>query len=499
MNPLIVFGVIASYFTVLMVISHLTSVKSDNRTFFTGNKQSPWYLVAYGMVGASLSGVTFISVPGEVGHTAWNYLQFVMGNMVGYSIIAFVLIPVFYRLNLISIYEYLKYRLGIKSYRTGAFFFIISQTIGASFRLFLAALVLQLAFFDAFGVPFLVTVFITILLIWLYTYRAGIRTIVYTDTLQTTFLLAAVIFSIVVIFQHLDLKQEHLYEVINTNPMSRIFEWDWRSDRNFFKMFLAGAFITIAMNGLDQNVMQKNLTCRNIREAQRNMLWFSVTFFLSTLLFLILGILLYEYVDSYKIAIPERTDDLYPLLAMNYFGVIAGTVFLIGIVAAAFSSADSALTALTTSFCVDILDIRKKRKGKKNIRQFVHIGFTFLMFTVIAIFDAFNDSSVVSAVFKVAGFTYGPLLGLFAFGLLFKQRVEDNLVPIICIVSPILSIILDINAEAWFKGYRFGFEILLVNATLTMLGIFFVSKGNKGNNPAANCQKQHVKNKENTP
>ncbi|MCM4169059.1 hypothetical protein KCTC52924_00176 [Arenibacter antarcticus] len=479
MSPLIVFGVIAAYFGMLMAISYFTSKKSDNNTFFTGNKASPWYLVAYGMVGASLSGVTFISVPGEVGNTAWTYLQFVMGNMVGYAIIAFVLIPLFYKLNLISIYEYLKDRFGIKSYRTGATLFIISQTIGASFRLFLAALVLQIAFFNAFGIPFWVTVFITILLIWLYTYKAGIRTIVYTDTLQTTFLLAAVIISIVVILQHLDLKLGDLYGVVASNPMSKIFEWDWLSNRNFYKTFLAGVFITIAMNGLDQNVMQKNLTCKNIKDAQKNILWFSVTFFLSTMLFLILGVLIYEYAVSHNIAIPERTDDLYPLLALNYFGVLAGIVFLIGIVAAAFSSADSALTALTTSFCVDILDIRKKQSSQKNIRQYVHIGFTFLMFAVIVIFNAFNDSSVVSAVFKVAGFTYGPLLGLFAFGLLFKQKIHDKLVPLICILSPILSIILDQNSETWFNGFRFGFEILLVNAAFTMIGLWMLSKRKK--------------------
>lgn len=476
MTPLIVFGVIAAYFGMLMTISYFTSKKSDNNTFFTGNKASPWYLVAYGMVGASLSGVTFISVPGEVGNTAWTYLQFVMGNMVGYAVIAFVLIPLFYRLNLISIYEYLKDRFGMKSYRTGASFFIISQTIGASFRLFLAALVLQIAFFNAFGIPFWVTVFITILLIWLYTYKAGIRTIVYTDTLQTTFLLAAVIISIVVILSHLELKIGDLYGVVASNPLSQVFEWDWLSNRNFFKTFLAGVFITIAMNGLDQNVMQKNLTCRNIKEAQKNILWFSVTFFLSTMLFLILGVLIYEYAVGNNIAIPERSDDLYPLLALNYFGVLAGTVFLIGIVAAAFSSADSALTALTTSFCVDILDIRKKQVSQKNMRQYVHIGFTFLMFTVIVIFNAFNDSSVVSAVFKVAGFTYGPLLGLFAFGLLFKQKIHDKFVPYICILSPILSLILDQNSETWFNGFRFGFEILLVNALITMIGLWMLTK-----------------------
>ena len=479
MSPLIVFGVIATYFGLVMAVSYFTSKKSDNDTFFTGNKQSPWYLVAFGMVGASLSGVTFISVPGEVGNTAWTYLQFVMGNMVGYAIIAFVLIPLFYRLNLISIYEYLKDRFGIRSYRTGASFFIISQTIGASFRLFLAAIVLQIAFFDAFGIPFWATVLITLLLIWLYTFKAGIKTIVWTDTLQTTFLIAAVLISIFMILQHLDLDVGDLYSTVTADPMSKIFEWDWLSDRNFFKTFVAGIFITIAMNGLDQNMMQKNLTCKNIKDAQKNVLWFSVTFFLSTMLFMILGVLLYQYAAGHNIPIPERSDDLYPLLALNHFGIIAGIVFLIGIVAAAFSSADSALTALTTSFCVDILDIQKKGSNQKRTRQNVHIGFTLLMFIVIVIFNAFNNTSVVSAVFKVAGFTYGPLLGLFAFGLLSKQPIRDRFVPYLCILSPILSLILDLNSETWFNGFRFGFEILLVNAGFTMAGLWMLSQTKK--------------------
>lgn len=475
MSPWLVFGVIAAYFLLLMAISYFTSGKADNTTFFTANRQSPWFLVAYGMVGATLSGVTFISVPGEVGNSHWTYLQFVMGNMVGYAVIALVLIPLFYKLRLISIYEYLKDRFGQNSYYAGASFFLVSQTIGASFRLFLAALVLQLAFFDAFGIPFWVTVMVTIGLIWLYTFRGGIKTIVWTDTLQTTFLLLAVLISIFIIVDHMELNTGNLFSVIAGSEKSTIFDWNWRSNTNFFKNFLAGIFITIAMNGLDQNVMQKNLTCKNRWEAQKNIFWFSIVFFLSTMLFLALGVLLYKYAADQGIAIPERTDDLYPMLALNYFGILAGTVFLLGIVAAAFSSADSALTALTTSFCVDILDIEKKSKQKKT-RLLVHIGFTILMFIVIVVFNAINDSSVVSAVFKVAGFTYGPLLGLFAYGLLTKRAVNDKRVPLICILAPIISVILDWNSEEWFNGYQFGFEILLVNAAITMVGLFGLYK-----------------------
>ncbi|MGS2763669.1 sodium:solute symporter [Sinomicrobium sp. M5D2P9] len=475
MGPAVVFGVIAIYFILLMVIGHLTSGTADNRAFFTANKQSPWYLVAYGMVGASLSGVTFISVPGEVGNSGWTYLQFVMGNMVGYAIIAYILIPLFYKMNLTSIYEYLQTRFGHKSYYTGASFFLVSQTIGASFRLFLAALVLQLAFFNAFGIPFWVTVLVTIALIWLYTRKGGIKTIVWTDTLQTTFLLLAVTISIYVIIRHLDINTTLLIDKVKNTPMSRIFDWEWSSGTYFFKNFLAGIFITIAMNGLDQNVMQKNLTCKNEKEARKNIFWFALTFFMATLLFLVLGVLLYEYADAHHIAIPDRTDDLYPMLALNHFGTVAAIVFLIGIVAAAFSSADSALTALTTSFCIDILDINNKRKNPEKTRLFVHILFTVLMFCVILIFNSFNDSSVVNAVFKVAGFTYGPLLGLFVYGIFSKLQVRDKFVPWVCIASPVIAVILDINAEKWFGGYKFGFEILLVNALITIAGLRLLS------------------------
>lgn len=474
MTPLLVFGVIAGYFLLLLAISYFTSRKSDNTTFFTANRQSPWFLVAYGMVGASLSGVTFISVPGEVGNSNWTYLQFVMGNILGYGVIALVLIPLFYKLRLVSIYEYLKDRFGQRSYYAGASFFLISQTIGASFRLFLAAVVLQIAFFDAFGIPFWVTVLVTILLIWVYTFRGGIKTIVWTDTLQTSFLLLAVLISIYMIVDHMNLSSTEVFSVVSESKFSRIFDWSWRSDRNFYKTFLAGVFITIAMNGLDQNVMQKNLTCKNQKEAQKNIFWFSITFFLSTLLFLALGVLLYKYAADQNIPVPERTDDLYPLLALNHFGIIAGVVFLLGIVAAAFSSADSALTALTTSFCVDILDLQKKEGNGRKTRLMVHIGFTLLMFAVIVIFNAINDTSVVSAVFKVAGFTYGPLLGLFAFGLLTKRPVKDRFVPVVCVLSPIISVILDYNSAEWFYGYQFGFEILLVNAAITFFGLWLL-------------------------
>ncbi len=477
MSPLLVFGVIAAYFLLLILIGYLTSRKSDSLTFYNGNRESPWYLVAFGMVGASLSGVTFISVPGEVGNTNWAYLQFVMGNMVGYAVIALILIPLFYKMNLISIYEYLRERFGPKTYISGSLIFLVSQTIGASFRLFLAAAVLQIAFFDAFGVPFYVSVFTTIVLIWLYTFKGGIKTIVWTDTLQTIFLLLAVIISIVIISDHLDLSGTAMVNVVVDSDLSDIFVWDGLSSQNFFKMFIAGIFITIAMNGLDQNIMQKNLTCKNQQEAQKNIFWFSISFFISTLFFLALGVLIYHYAFQNNITIPATSDELYPLLALNHFGTFAGTVFMIGIVAAAFSSADSALTALTTSFCIDILDLpHRQGVNQEKVRLGVHIMFTLILFVTIVIFDQINDKSVVSAVFKAAGFTYGPLLGLYVFGLSNKLTIKDKWVPMICILSPFTSYILDRNAAAWFGGYQFGFEILLINATFTFLGLMMVVK-----------------------
>ncbi len=475
MTPTIVFIVIASYFGILIFISYLTSRNSDTETFFTGNKQSPWYLVAFGMIGASLSGVTFISVPGEVGSSAFSYFQMVIGYLLGYFVIATVLLPLYYRLNLVSIYSYLESRFGFWSYKTGAFYFLLSRTIGASFRLFLVAGVLQIAFFDSFGIPFWLTVLFTISLIWLYTFRAGIKTIVWTDTLQTFFMLSSVIISVWIIAQHLDMNLSEIIASIQNSPNSTIFDWDWRSGTNFFKQFFAGAFIAIVMTGLDQDMMQKNLTCRNIGDAQKNMFWFSLALLPVNLLFLSLGALLYVYAETNGIEIPKNTDDLYSMLALQHFGIVAGIVFLIGIVAAAFSSADSALTSLTTSFSIDFLklDISSQNANIRKTKRWVHLGFSFLLFLVLILFKYLIDSSVVSAVFKVAGYTYGPLLGLYAFGLFTKIKVKDGFVPAIALLSPIITYFIQYNSEAWFNGYIFGFELLIVNGLITFIGLWF--------------------------
>ncbi len=477
MSPILVFGIIICYFFLLMVIAHFTSKGASSVDFFTANRQSPWYLVAFGMIGASLSGVTFISVPGEVGNSQFAYFQVVIGYLLGYAVIALILMPLYYRLNLISIYTYLEQRFGFWSYKTGAFFFLLSRIVGSSFRLFLVAGVLQLAFFDAYGIPFWVSVLITIALIWLYTFRGGIKTIVWTDTLQTLFMILAVVFSIYFIADELSLTVGDLAAKVQQSDMSRIFVWDWQSGRNFFKQFFSGAFIAIVMTGLDQDMMQKNLTCRNLGEAQKNVFWFCIVLVIVNFLFLSLGALLYFYADAMAIALPQRTDDLYPLLAIRHFSLIGGILFLLGLTAAAYSSADSALTALTTSFCVDFLGFKKENEDRfKSIRTRVHLGFSLVIFVVILIFHAINDQSVINAVFTAAGYTYGPILGLFAFGMFTSWAVKDKWVVPVCLLSPLLSYIININSEQLLFGYRFGFEILILNGLLTFTGLWLIRK-----------------------
>ena len=476
MTPGIVFTVIVIYFIILILIAKITARGADTQVFFTANRQSPWYIVAFGMIGASLSGVTFISVPGEVGHSHFEYFQIVIGYLLGYLVVGGVLMPLYYRLNLITIYTYLESRFGFWSYKTGAFFFLLSRTIGSSFRLYLVAMVLQIAVFEAWGIPLWITVLITLVLIWLYTKKGGVKTIIWTDTIQAFFMLATVGVTIYIVADNLGIGITHLTTAITESDYSRIFVWDWRHERNFFKQFLAGAFICIAMTGLDQDMMQKNLTCKNIKEAQKNMFWFSVVLVFANLMFLSLGALLYMYADAFNIDAPEKTDFLFPTLALNHFSPFAGVLFILGIVAAAYSSADSALTALTTSFCVDILNFRDQEESyKKRIRTRVHIGFSVLTFLVIMIFAIINDESVINSLFTAAGYTYGPLLGLFAFGMFTKYSVKDRWVPWVCLLSPLLSYLINIYSVELFWGYRFGFEILLLNGALTFIGLFLVS------------------------
>ena len=479
MSPTLILSIIAAYFVLLFIIGKVTSKGADNDSFFTGNKNSPWWVVAFGMIGTSLSGVTFISVPGWVGTSQFSYMQMVLGYLVGYTVIATVLMPLYYRLNLTSIYTYLDDRFGRYSYRTGASFFLLSRTIGASFRLYLVAGVLQLTIFDAWGVPFVATVIGTIVFIWLYTYEGGIKTIIWTDTLQTLFMLLAVILTVGIISQELGFGFSEMVSTIKNSDYSKVFFFDdVNSPKYFWKQFMAGAFISIVMTGLDQDMMQKNLSCKNIGEAQKNMFSFSFVLVFVNLFFLALGSLLYLFATAKGIEIPAKTDDLYPLLATSgQLPLIVGVLFILGLIAAAYSSADSALAALTTSACVDILDIEKKPKqDQTKLRKQVHVVMSALLVLTIMIFKWANDESVISAVFRVAGYTYGPLLGLYAFGLFTKLNVRDKLVPIVCVTAPILTYVINANSEAWLGGYKFGFELLILNGTITFIGLLLVSK-----------------------
>lgn len=477
MTATVILSIIVGYFLLLIGISYLTGKKDDNASFFLGNRQSPWYVVAFGMIGASLSGVTFVSVPGWVNSDSFSYMQVVLGYVAGYAVIILVLLPLYYKLNLTSIYSYLSVRFGFYSYKTGAVFFMLSRVIGASFRLFLVADIMQYAVFSQLHVPFWLTVLITILLIWVYTFRSGIKTIVWTDTLQTAFMLLAVGFSIYLIKEKM-IPELSLIDYIADSASSKIFFFDdWRKGNFFIKQFLSGAFITIVMTGLDQDMMQKNLTCRNLKDAQKNMFWLSIILVFVNIVFLSLGVLLYDFADANGIA--ETGDRLFSAVAINGgLGMGVAVLFLVGLVAAAYSSADSALTALTTSFCVDILDLDKKVDRKAvTTRKFVHIGFSLILFVTILLFNMLPDKTVIKEIFVAAGYTYGPLLGLYGFGLITNWNIKDKFVPIVAVVSPILCYFLKQNSMDWY-GYEFGFELLLVNGFLTFLGLcLLVKKG----------------------
>ncbi len=473
-------GIVVGYFALLMLVSWLTSRNSDSLTFFTANRSSPWYLVAYGMLGATLSGVTFISVPAEVGNSAFSYLQFVFGNLVGYWLVAFLLLPFYYRLKLISIYSFLEERMGTFSHRTASFFFLISKLIGAAFRLYLVAVVLQYAFFSAFGIPFWANVCITVFLIWVYTYRAGIKTIVWTDTLQTTFLVMAVLLTVYTISKFYVADDSlGVFQRVYNSDLSQVFFWDWRSPNFFWKQFVAGIFMTVAINGMDQDLMQKNLTCKSKREAQKNMLVFSFLFVFVVILFMSLGGMLYQYAAHTGIDVANAGDDLYPLLALNHLGSAVAIAFLLGITAASFSSADSALTSMTTAFSIDFLHLDDlKNTAKMKYRKWIHLGFAALLAVVIVIFHIINDENVVIALFKAAGYTYGPILGLFVFAILFRRKVQDRLVPFIALGAPLLTFIISVFSKQLFNGYEFGFELLILNGLVMLIGLFFISGKN---------------------
>jgi Na+/proline symporter len=479
MSPLTVLLIIACYFSLLLIISYITGRNADNSTFFLGNRKSPWYVVAYAMIGTSISGVTFVSVPGWVGDTQFTYMQMILGYLAGYFVIANILLPLYYRLQLTSIYTYLDTRLGQWSYKTGASFFLLSRIIGTSFRLYLMASVLHLSVFGQWNIPFWVTVVVTIGLIWLYTRKGGIRTVIWTDIIQTTFMILAVIITFYLIGKSMDTGMAGLIGMIRDSDYSRIFFFDSINDeRHFMKQFLGGAFIAIVMTGLDQDMMQKNLSCRNIRSAKKNVYALSLSLIPVNLLFLSLGAALYLFANKHGIPIPERSDDLYPLIATRgYLWGVVSVFFMVGLIAAAYSSADGSLTALTTSFTIDIIGIRNKDEGQvMALRKKVHIMIAAVVLLVILVFRVVNNETVISAIFTVAGYTYGPLLGLYSFGLFTKRMVRDKLVPLVAILSPIICFFLSHYSEELFWGYKFGFELLVLNGLITFIGLLCISK-----------------------
>lgn len=498
LTPLTVLLVLFLYFAMLVGVALYTGRKVSNQGFFLANRKIPWWVVAYAMIGTSISGVTFISIPGTVGGTGINhsfsYMQVVLGYLLGYLFIGTVLMPLYYRLNLTSIYGYLEQRFGWWSYKTGAFFFLLSRTIGSAARMFLAASVLQHFVFSHLGVPFVLTTTLMLALIYGYTFKGGLKTIIWTDTIMTTFFLAALVFTVITISNNLNLSFGDVIPTIVQGPYGQVFFFDnFMTDPNhFLKQFISGALVAIAMTGLDQDLMQKNLACKNIKEAQKNMLVFSFYLVIINFLFLLLGALLYTYAGSIGLEVPARTDHLYPQIAFNHLDAVAGIFFILGLIGSTYASSDSALTALTTSFCVDFLNFEKRlthpntfateqekeehaaqsEKQLGKTRTLVHLGFSALFVVIILILNATSDTAVISLIFKIAGYTYGPLLGLFCFGLFTKFKLRDKWVPWICVAAPIITYIIEISSKQFFDV---GFLTILINAWVTGIGLWIIS------------------------
>ncbi len=487
MEPIFLLSLIAVYFSLLILIAHFTWKNASNETFFKANKKSPWYIVAFGMVGASLSGVTFISIPGWVQSSQFSYMQIVFGYLFGYLVIAYVLIPIYYNMKVTSIYEFLKHRFGPTSHKTGAFFFFVSRVLGSAFRLFLVASVLQYYIFDAWNIPFEITVVLSILLIWVYTFRGGIKTVIWTDALQTIFMLFALFATIFIILNKLNWSVSELFTSAEFKNYGKIFFFDdFNNSKHFIKSFLGGMFIAIAMTGLDQDMMQRNLTCKNTKESQWNVISLGFVLIIVNFVFLTLGALLFIYSEKSGIAIPVvdgviKTDLLFPELAINGgLGISIGIFFVLGLIAAAYSSADGALTALTTSYCIDFLDIENREKStQESLRKKVHVGISVLMILVIIIFRYVLEENVISSLLLVASYTYGPLLGLFTFGIFTKYRIKDKYVWIIAIVSLILSYLLNVYSTRLFNGYVFGYELLIANGLITFVGLLIIKTPKK--------------------
>ena len=488
MSPTLILSLIAGYFTVLVIIAVLTSRKATSESFFVANRNAPWYMVAFAMIGTSLSGVTFISVPGNVYGKSWSYLAVVLGYVAGYVVIGTILLPLYYQLRLVSIYTYLEQRFGYWSYKTGALFFLISRALGSGLRLYLVAGVLQLAVFDAMGVPFAVTVMVSILFIYLYTFRGGLKTILWTDTFQTLAMLSCVGLSIYFISSELNLSFKQLVSTVRGSSMSQVYFANFSDDKFFWKQFISGMFITIVMTGLDQDLMQKNLSCRSLADAQKNLFWFTPVIVGVNVLFLTLGVLLYQYAAAKGLHLSELpqllkpnhsldTDLVFPYLATTQFTLLAGIVFILGLIAITYASADSALTALTTSFCVDFLNIKQYPEARQTrLRQLTHLGWSVALIGIILAFRVLNNQSLIDAVFKTAGYTYGPLLGLFTFGIFTRRSLRDGLVLPVCVGGVLLTLLIVTHSVEWLNGYKFGFEILLLNGALVLLGLFAISR-----------------------
>jgi len=479
MNPIWIIIILAGYFGLLLLISRLTSKGADNDSFFIGNRKSPWYIVAIGMVGASISGVTFISVPGWVISSQYAYMQMVLGYLLGYQVIIWFLLPLYYKLRLTSIYGYLNQRFGYWSYKSGAFYFLLSRTIGSAARLFLVSAVLQLTLFDALHIPFVLNVLITIGLIWLYTYKGGIRTIIWTDSLQAILFITALILMVALVMKDLNLGWTEMIGQIKNTGLGKLFFFeDFAGDRkHFIKYFIGGMFITITMTGLDQDMMQKNLSCRTLKDSQKNMTWFSLTLIPINLLFLTLGALLILFARSRNIDIPATSDNLLPMIAMGgYLTPLISVIFILGLVASAFSSADSAMTALTTSITIDILNKEnEKEEVTRKVRYRVHLVLSVVFLLVILLFRALNDRSIIDTIFTIAGYTYGPLLGLFVFGMFTRHQVRDRWVPVVVVLAPVLTFLIQ-HFSKQLINYVFSFELLLINGMLTFLFLWFIRR-----------------------
>lgn len=478
MSASMLFTFVVGYFVLLLAVAYFTSRNSNNDSFFIGNRNSNWMLVAFGMIGTSLSGVTFVSVPGAVGKESFAYFQIMIGYFIGYMVIAFVLLPLYYKLNLTSIYNYLSTRLGFKSYKTGASFFILSRTLGATARLYLVVKILQDTILSSFGVPFWATTLIILLMILLYTYEGGVKTIVYTDTLQTTCMLLGLVVCVIYILNKMDMSLGQSLSAMGEQGYSKVFFTNPDSKYFFVKQILAGAFITITMTGMDQEMMQKNISVKTLKDAQKNVVTLSIIMFVVIGLFLVLGGLLHLY--AAQEGLTATGDKLFPEVALNHMTPLISVVFIIALISALFPSADGAITALTSSFCIDILGMQRRQDWndieKKKIRQRTHLIFAAIFLLFVMVFEWINNNSMIGVILKIAAYTYGPLLGLFSFGILTKRAVNDQLAPVVCVVAPLICLVLDIFQKSLFGDFEIGLELLIINGGLTFIGLLLVSK-----------------------